>query len=280
MLPTALILVGPNIASHISLFNQLANRIQTEERVGPVVVLSSKDATNLKGFLKKLIKDTTQEDEGLDDENDAPTSAEKTQTIKPLNYDLQILQDWCKERKNMKITIAIQDTEAFDSGMLSDLISLLKFVPHSCHLAAPILTPRFSAYLDRIPFILLLGVATSIEIFHEKLPKSIIRLMRGEKFDVERAEECLSRVFNDATMGTQSALRLGPSLSDFLLRWQRDHTQSIQAFVAALKVCHLLYHKTFIAHHSSLHIVCLYVTFLRKPTQYLLSISQGPRRVG
>ena len=62
--------------------------------------------------------------------------------------------------------------------------------------------------------------------------------MRGEKFDVERAEECLARIFNDA-IGRQSVLRLGPLLSDFLLRRQKSHTQSIQAFVATLKVAYM-----------------------------------------
>ncbi|KAF8456315.1 origin recognition complex subunit 3 N-terminus-domain-containing protein [Terfezia claveryi] len=219
--PTAVILVGPNIASHGLLFNQLATRIQVNERIGPAVVLSSKDATNLKGVLKKLIKDATQEDQGLDDEDTVVTK--KTQGAKLLNYDLQILQNWCQKpaHEGLKVTIAIQDTEAFDSNILSDLVSLM------------------SAYLNRIPFTLLLGVATSIEIFHEKVPKSIIRLMRGEKFDVERAEECLARIFDDATIGAKSMLRLGPSLSDFLFRRQKNHTQSIQAFVAALKYAYM-----------------------------------------
>lgn len=62
--------------------------------------------------------------------------------------------------------------------------------------------------------------------------------MRGERFDVERAEECLARIFNDA-IGKQSILRLGPLLSDFLLRRQKSHTQSIQAFVATLKVAYM-----------------------------------------
>ena len=53
-LPTALILAGPNIASHSSLFSQIANRIQDEDSIGRVVNLSSKDATNLKNVLKKI----------------------------------------------------------------------------------------------------------------------------------------------------------------------------------------------------------------------------------
>lgn len=126
--PTALILVGPNIASHGPLFSQLATRIQTDDQVGPVVVLSSKDATNLKGVLRKLIKDATQEDQGFDDEED-PGIGRKPQGTRLLNYDLQILQNWCQEpsHEGLKVTVVIQDTEAFDSNILSDLVSLMRY---------------------------------------------------------------------------------------------------------------------------------------------------------
>ena len=121
--------MGPNIASHGPLFSQLATRIQIDGRIGPVVVLSSKDATNLKGVLKKLIKDATQEDQGLDDEEDT-VMAKRLQGAKLLNYDLQILQNWCQEpaHEGLKVTVAIQDTEAFDSNILSDLVSLMRYV--------------------------------------------------------------------------------------------------------------------------------------------------------
>lgn len=60
--------------------------------------------------------------------------------------------------------------------------------------------------------------------------------MKGDKFDVERAEECLAQIFNDSMVGDKSVLRLGASVCDFVLERYRDHTQSIQAFVGALKV--------------------------------------------
>lgn len=125
-IPTALILAGPNIASHTPLFEQLASRIRDEDRTGPVIVLTSKDATNLKSTLKKLIKDATQQDEGLDDEDDEVVVGRKGARL--LNYDLQILQNWCKIHEGQKVVIAIQDTEAFDGNILSDLISLFRFV--------------------------------------------------------------------------------------------------------------------------------------------------------
>lgn len=187
------------------------------------MVLSSKDATNLKNVLKKVIKDATQEDEGIDDDEDIrPRKSQGGNNSKKLlNYDLQILQNWCAEHRGMKVTVAIQDTEAFDGGIMADLVSLL------------------SAYLDRIPFVLLLGVATSVDIFHEKLPKSIIRLMKGAKFDVVMPEECLSRVFNDAILSSKSRLRLGATLAEYLLKRQKEHTTSVSAFLAALKYAYM-----------------------------------------
>lgn len=123
-IPTALILAGPNIASHTPLFEQLASHIRDEEKIGPVVILTSKDATNLKSILKKLIRDATQQDEGIDDEEEEIVGRKGS---KLLNYDLQILQNWCKLHEGQKVVIAIQDTEAFDGTILSDLVSLFRF---------------------------------------------------------------------------------------------------------------------------------------------------------
>lgn len=221
-IPTALVLTGPNIASHGPLFAQFRTRIRDVDRTGPVVILTSRDAPTLKGTLKKLIKDATEQDRSVDqEEDDDDELILGRKGAKLLNYDLQILQNWCALHPEQKVVIAIQDTEAFDSGILSDLISL------------------FGSYLDRIPFVLLLGIATSLEIFHERLPKARIRMMRGEKFDVERAEECLAQVFNDVVLGDNSVLRLGPSMCDLLIERQRNHTQSIQTFVAALKYAYM-----------------------------------------
>lgn len=223
-IPTALVLTGPNIASHAPLFIQFAERIQTVDNSGPVVVLTSKDASNLKATLKKLIKDaTTEQDRSLDLEDEDQLVVGKKGGMGPklLNYDLQILQDWCANHKGRKIVVAIQDTAPFESTVLADLISLL------------------NSYLDRIPFVLLLGIATSLEIFHDKLPKATIRMMQGEKFDVQRAEECLAKIFDDAMLGEQSVLRLGPSVCRFLVERQKNHTQSIQTFVSALKYAYM-----------------------------------------
>ncbi|KAH0544505.1 hypothetical protein FGG08_001404 [Glutinoglossum americanum] len=217
-IPTGLILAGPGIASHGLLFEQLITQIRAED-IGPVVVLTSGEASNLKTILKKLIRKTTCQVNDPDEDTKEHEVFGKGPKL--LSYDLQILYDYVKTHDSQKVTIAFQDSEAFDGVLLGDLITL------------------FSSWLDRIPFVVLFGVATSIEIFHEKLPRSAIRCLQGEKFDVERVEESLEKVFDDALLGPQSALRLGPALCRQLLDRQKDHIQNVQAFVSALKYAYM-----------------------------------------
>ena len=61
--------------------------------------------------------------------------------------------------------------------------------------------------------------------------------MRGDKFDVARVEKSLESVFTSTTAQRNSGtMWLGSGLSNLLLERQRDHAQSVQSFVMALKV--------------------------------------------
>ncbi|KAI9802243.1 MAG: hypothetical protein M1825_002964 [Sarcosagium campestre] len=222
-IPTALILTGPSISSHGLLFQQLFSRIKANEQL-PVVALSSNRAANLKTFLKIVISEGI--DSGGKTQSDVENSAkDHPATRKLLKYDLQILYDHVRARGIQKVVVAFQDSEAFDGGILTDLITL------------------FKSWLDRIPFVLLFGIATSVDIFHDKFSRSAIRCMSGRKFDVESAQETLesvvTNVFHVEDPGDSSTEPLflipGASLSSLLLDRQKDHLQSIHAFVAGLK---------------------------------------------
>jgi origin recognition complex subunit 3 len=52
------VVTGPNIASQSLLFEQISDRLKYEIN-GPVVILRSGDASNLKAALKQLIRDLT-----------------------------------------------------------------------------------------------------------------------------------------------------------------------------------------------------------------------------
>jgi origin recognition complex subunit 3 len=90
--------------------------------------------------------------------------------------------------------------------------------------------------LDRIPFIVLFGIATSVELFHERLSRAATRCLQGAQFDVEQASKTLEKVFRQVVGGCDSPLFLGAGLVTALIERQYDHVQSLQAFISALKV--------------------------------------------
>jgi origin recognition complex subunit 3 len=140
--PTGFIVTGPNISSHSLLFKQLSARLGTEIN-GPIVVLRSSDASNLKSVLKQLIRDATNQkagdgdEEGLSAEQDVcnhDTSKRYALTLqsrKLLNYDLEILRGYVKANGSQSVVIAFQDSEAFESSLISELVNLFRLV-ESC----------------------------------------------------------------------------------------------------------------------------------------------------
>jgi origin recognition complex subunit 3 len=71
-IPTGFIVTGPNIASQSLLFKQLSARLKAEIN-GPIVVLRSGDASNLKSVLKQLIRDATNQSPSEDNEEVLPS---------------------------------------------------------------------------------------------------------------------------------------------------------------------------------------------------------------
>ncbi|KAI0842085.1 origin recognition complex subunit 3 N-terminus-domain-containing protein [Hypoxylon sp. FL0890] len=218
-IPSAFIITGPNLASQDLLFEQLSEALQLQVDA-KVVRLRSGDASNLKAALKKIIHDVTARE--TDDENDLELSTGRDGR-KYLNYDLEALYAHLKSNPRRHIVIAFQDSEAFESGLLSDLISL------------------FNSWLDRIPFALLFGVATSVELFQARLLKSTCQCLYGDQFDVEQSTSIIEKIFKAAIAHSEVPLRLGASLVHSLLDRQRDQVSSIPVFVSSLKyayMCH------------------------------------------
>ena len=218
-IPTGLIVTGPNIASQELLFSQLAQRIKKESDGHSIVVnLRSGDAPNLKASLKKIIRDATNEEH---DEEDSRLPASPNEAQKLLNYDLQILHNYLGTSTCRQVIIAFQDSEAFDSSLLIDLVLL------------------FKSWLDRIPIAILFGVATSVELFHERLSRSAIMCLQGAQFDVENTTTTLEKIFEAVIFDEDATLRFGPNFLGSLLERQQDHVQSLQAFIAALKYAYM-----------------------------------------
>ncbi|KAI1779985.1 origin recognition complex subunit 3 N-terminus-domain-containing protein [Hypoxylon cercidicola] len=218
-IPSAFVITGSNLASQYLLFEQFSETLQSQVDA-KVVRLRSGDASNLKAALKRIIHDVTSRE--TDDENDLELATGKDGR-KYLNYDLEALHAHLKSNPRRHIIIAFQDSEAFESGLLSDLISL------------------FSSWLNRIPFALLFGVATSVELFQARLLKSTCQCLYGDQFDVEQSSSIIDKIFKAVIAYSDVPLRLGSSLVSGLLERQRDQVSSIPVFVSSLKyayMCH------------------------------------------
>lgn len=92
-----------------------------------------------------------------------------------------------------------------------------------------------SSWNDRIPFVLLFGIATSVDMFLDKLSRATVKRLHCGRFDVAQLE--IEDIFKAATsMEHPVGPWLGPSLSSAILQRQKDYFQNISGFVQALKV--------------------------------------------
>lgn len=96
-----------------------------------------------------------------------------------------------------------------------------------------------SSWLDRLPFILLFGIATSAENFEDRLAGKTSGFLEGQKFDVTQSDEIIERLFGATVASTDARLRIGPNLSRRMLDRQKDHVQNVQDFVDGLKYAYM-----------------------------------------
>jgi len=129
-LSTALITTGAGSISHDGLFELLDESISSQD--GHIFIpVQATDAPNLKTLLKNINQKGTRQQRN-DDEDDemevtAPT-ASKAKGPKLLSYDLDILRQHCERLGGQRVVLAVQDSEAVDAGVLTDLFTLLQCV--------------------------------------------------------------------------------------------------------------------------------------------------------
>ena len=124
-IPTGLIVAGPSIASHGPFFERLGRRLRSDGD-NAYIVLTSGECPNLKTLLKTLIKKATSRVEDDDEDDVDRPSATSRNGPKLLNYDLGHVLEWQNQSQVSSIVVAIQDSEAFDAGLLADMVDLFQ----------------------------------------------------------------------------------------------------------------------------------------------------------
>ncbi|KAF9781958.1 hypothetical protein IL306_012380 [Fusarium sp. DS 682] len=248
-IPSAFIITGPNIASQDLLFQQLSETLQ-QTTSSKFVGLRSSEASTLKATLKKIIRDvtakvTTEEDDDLQ-------VGDGREGRRYLDYDLEALYAFIKPQNVEHVFVAFQDSEGFDSSLLSDLIILFKYVTAYDNSPSPLTLS--SSWRPRIPFTLLFGIATSVELLQARLFKAACQQIYGAQFDVIQTSAILETVFKAAVATSDAPVVLGASLIRSMLDRQHDQVSGIQTFTMSLKysyMCHFYANPLSVLEHAA-----------------------------
>ncbi|KAL8568827.1 hypothetical protein ACOMHN_035590 [Nucella lapillus] len=117
------------------------------------------------------------------------------------------------------IAIILEDVENFSPTVLQDFIV-------TC-----------SNYADRLPIVLVLGVATSVSAVHRLLPTAVSSLLCMEKFQIPPSTHYLSLVIDKILMTNKYPFKLGPKVFQLLLDMFLCHHFSVLNFVTAFQYC-------------------------------------------
>ncbi|KAM0299196.1 hypothetical protein ACHAPM_007960 [Fusarium culmorum] len=235
-IPSAFIITGPNIASQDLLFQQLSETLQ-QTTPSKFVGLRSSEASTLKATLKKVIRDVTAK--VSDDEDDDLQVGDGREGRRYLDYDLEALHASIKSQNCEHVFVAFQDSEGFESSLLSELIILFKYVFLSWDSFLP--ANPSSSWRPRIPFTLLFGIATSVELLQARLLKAACQQIYGAQFDVIQTSAILETVFKAAVAASDTPVLMGTSLLHSMLDRQHDQVSGIQTFTMSLKYAYMCY---------------------------------------
>ncbi|KAF4555878.1 Origin recognition complex subunit 3-like protein [Elsinoe fawcettii] len=218
-LDSAILVTGPSLISQSVITRQIHGKAKQRTRTC-FVSFHAGEANNLKAVLKRINAATSTVDIAEDDDEADEQVSGARSGRKLLNYDLRISQQAVEDQNITKVVISFQDCEAFDGGLLSDVIELL------------------SCWKDRIPFVLMFGVATSVETLQSKLTRRAIRCLRGRRFDATNAEATLENVFAQVYF-PDCGLWLGSGFSSQLLARQRDFLANPQSIIDSAQYAYM-----------------------------------------
>lgn len=211
---TGLIACGAKAGSQTRLLEKWRS-IEPQQRTAIVFSLNSAQSPNLMTTLKNVIRTAIAELDGVDGYQ---TFLSNHKRRIPMNYDLELLQEFMTLRDVRKCVIYLTDIETFNIGVLAEVVSVL----HD--------------WKDRIPFILLLGISTAVELFEARLPRSTIRLLDCRLFDVSVGADPCSDIYQKLYDDTNSLTPfLGPVAGDILLEMAREQDASATSFTRAIQ---------------------------------------------
>lgn len=182
-----------------------------------LVALSPTHASNLQTALKNVIRMAISQEGGLDEYTDF--LAEHKAMI-PMNFDLELLQKYVQRHGIHRVLVSVSEIETFDTGVLSELISM------------------FSSWTDRIPFVLLIGISTTVELFESRLSRSTVSHLEAEVFEPHHQSnqrvDPLSAIYEAVQYSEETDVFLGPAVVGVLAELADDQSTTAETVTRAI----------------------------------------------
>lgn len=219
-LPTGLVVVGKDAGAQQRLLQQWQSDTRTKSSEY-LIQLDHNQAANITSALKSIIRSVIASSLGQDG---YIAFLSKHKRLIPMSYDLELLQRFTEEETVEKLVISVLDVEAFDISVLLDMMTML------------------ASWTDRIPFILLVGISTTVELFEARLPKSVIHHLIPQEFDLSgHAYNPMYNIFMATQQGTNSdgMLWLGPAAANVLLEKSKEQETTPEMFGHMVKYAYM-----------------------------------------
>lgn len=191
ILPTAALLTGINQPDHLKQFESLTHRLHAQQ-AARVCVLQSRDCATLKAAIESMVynlMDVQSETRASEDVQDDEENKEGGEDVRERDCKrmrrsqctIKQLASWYVNNFNAAgrqppLVVIMPDFECFTVGVLQDFILIL------------------SAQCGRLPFVLILGVATAISTVHSTLPYHVSSKIRLRVFQTQAAPTGLNEV--------------------------------------------------------------------------------------
>ncbi|ALC42132.1 lat [Drosophila busckii] len=228
VLPTAALLTGINQPDHLKQFETLTERLHREQ-TARVCVLQSRDCSTLKAAIEtmvyNLIDDTLEA--GAEAEGDAEVETDCDRERKRLrrgHCTLKQLNAWYADNfaateRQRTLVVILPDFECFKMQVLQDLMLIL------------------SAQCDKLPFVLVLGVATAMTAVHSSLPYHITSKINLRVFQTQAAPQALNELLDQVLLSPKYAFHLSGKAFKLLTHIFLYYDFSIQGFIQGFKYC-------------------------------------------
>lgn len=209
-----MLLTGVNQIDHLKQFDSLASQI-LNNFPSRITILQSRDCPNVKAAIEALVGGLI--NQKSDDEDEAPRKFKRNQLTFPV-LEAEYLDNYKDSENKPLLVVMIADFEQFNAACIQELIAMM------------------TSYTHRLPFVLVLGMATAFKALHNILPTHVTNRMDANVFQSESSTTMLNKILEEIVLTHHSPVHLSGRSFKILMDVFLFYDYSLNSFIKGYKV--------------------------------------------